>query len=125
MDYNDITYKIRGAIFNVYNTLGPGLLERVYETAMVVELRGMGLQVQSQIPISLIYKGVDLELGFRLDLLVEDRVIVEIKSIEMLQPVHSKQLQTYLKLTDKRLGILVNFNCPNINDGIIRIANDL
>ena len=125
MNENDITYLLRGAIFKVYNALGPGLLESVYEAALKHELTKEGLKIDSQIAIPVIYDDVKLDLGFRLDLLVNDKVIVEIKSVEVLAPVHHKQLLTYLKLTDKKLGVLVNFNTDNIKDGITRIANNL
>ena len=97
MDENDITYSIRGAIFKVYNTLGPGLLESVYEAALKHELKKEGLTVENQVAIPVIYDSINLDLGFRLDLLVNNKVIVEIKSVELLAPVHHKQLLTYLK----------------------------
>lgn len=125
MTENDITYIVRGGIFKVYNTLGPGLLESVYEAALKYELLNEGLQVKSQVEVPVMYNDIKLELGFRLDLLVNDKVIIEIKSVEDLAPVHHKQLLTYLKLTDKRLGLLVNFNSENISKSIIRIANNL
>lgn len=123
MELNDITYKIRGAIFNVYNELGPGLFESVYEEALLIELRRKGLKTKNQTPVKVDYKGEKLDVGFRLDILVEDRVLVELKSTEKLQRIHSKQLQTYLKLTGKKLGLLVNFNCTDLKDNIIRIIN--
>lgn len=122
---NDITFKIRGAIFSVYNELGPGLLESVYENVLAFELREVGLFVQTQVAIPVIYKDVKMEIGFRADLIVNDKIIVEIKSVETLHGVHKKQLLTYLKLTDKRMGILVNFNVSKLVDkeSIIRIIN--
>lgn len=125
MELNDLTYKIRGAIFTVHNMLGPGLLESVYEAAMIYELNQMGLAVKNQLGFPVDYNGVKLELGFRLDLLVEDTVVVEIKSVDALHDVHKKQLLTYLKLTGKKLGILVNFNSSSLIDkeSIIRIIN--
>lgn len=125
MEENDLSYTIRGAIFKVYNTLGPGLLESVYEAVLKYELTKEGLTVESQIPIPVIYDEVKFDIGFRLDLLVNKKVIIEIKSVELLAPVHHKQLLTYLKLTDKRLGLLVNFNSDNISSGITRIVNNL
>src|SRR6187402_874424 len=98
MDINDLTYKIRGAIFKVHQTLGPGLLESVYEAALVYEIVQLGLKVISQIGLPVNYNGIQLELGFRIDMLVEDSVIVEIKSVETLHDVHKKQVLTYLKL---------------------------
>lgn len=120
---DNISYDIRGAAFKVYNELGPGLLESVYEAAMDFVLRKNGRKVSKQVPIPVIFEDVKLELGFRLDLLVDDLVIIEIKSIETLLPVHHKQLLTYLKLTRKKLGILINFNEDPIK--IVRIVNNL
>ena len=126
MDINQITYQIRGAIYEVYKTLGPGLLESVYEEALVFELQQRGLKVEQQKQIPIIYKGNTLKTDLRLDLLVEDQVIVELKSVTEMKDVFYKQLLTYLRLLDKRLGLLVNFNVDNILDGAItRVANDL
>ncbi len=125
MNENEISYIIRGAIFKVYNSLGPGLLESVYEATLKYEIMKDGLQVESQVAVPVYYDGVKLDLGFRIDLLINDKVIIEIKSVEILAPVHHKQLLTYLKLTDRKLGILVNFNTDNISDGITRIVNKL
>lgn len=124
-EINDITYKIRGAIFSVYNELGSGLLESVYESVLAFELKETGLFVQTQVAIPVTYKEVKMEIGFRADLIVNEKVIVEIKSVETLHDVHKKQLLTYLKLTDKRMGILVNFNVSKLVDkeSIIRIIN--
>ena len=123
MTENEITFLIIKAIFEVYNTLGPGLLESVYEKALALELANQGLQVEVQFPISVIYKGTDLGLGFRADILVEEKIIIEIKSVVELAPVHHKQLLNYLKITNLHLGILVNFNSNSINSDIIRIIN--
>jgi GxxExxY protein len=125
MDINDLTYKIRGAIHKVHQSLGPGLLESVYEAALVYELIQIGLKVISQVGLPVNYNGILLELGFRLDILVEDSVIVEIKSVEALHDVHKKQLLTYLKLSGKKIGILVNFNVSSLKDkeSLIRIIN--
>lgn len=125
MEENDITYKIRGCIFAVYRNLGPGLLESVYEAALVYELKKNNLEVKSQVPLPVLYEGIQLEVGFRIDVLVEEKVIVEIKSVEELSKVHYKQLLTYLKLSDKKVGLLVNFNCDNISKNIKRIVNNL
>lgn len=122
---NDISYLIRGAIFKVYNELGPGLLESVYETVLMYELEKQGLSVKKQVPLPVLYDGIELEIGFRLDLLVNNKVIIEIKSVESLAKVHHKQLLTYLKLTEIKLGILVNFNVDNITEGIFRKVNGL
>ncbi len=126
MDHlNDISYKIRKAIYNVHNELGPGLFESVYEAALLIELDLLGLKAVSQVGIPAFYKNQELGLGFKLDILVEDEIIIEIKSIEFLTNVHKKQILTYLKLTNKKLGILVNFNDESIIDkeSIIRIIN--
>lgn len=124
MEENDITYKIRGCIFLVYKNLGPGLLESVYEAALLYELKKYNLEVKSQVVLPILYDGIDLEIGFRLDILVEEKVIIEIKSVEDLSKLHFKQLLTYLKLSRKKVGILVNFNCENITENIKRIVND-
>lgn len=125
MTGNEISYKIRGAIFNVFNTLGPGLLESAYEAALIYELRKMGLDVESQVALPLIYDEIRMDVGYRIDLLVEDLVIIEIKSVENLAEVHHKQVIAYLKLSGKKLGILVNFNCARIDESIYRKVNGL
>ena len=124
MTDNDITYKIRGAIYDVYKNLGPGLLESVYEEAMVYELQKRGMKVERQKEVPIKYDGHLLQTQLRLDLLVEDRVVVELKSVKEMQDVFWKQTRTYLKLLDLKVGILVNFNTDNIlEDSIFRIAN--
>lgn len=125
MDLNDITFKIRGAAFTVHNELGPGLLESVYESAMAYELMKNGLNVRTQVPLPVIYKEIKLELGFRIDLLVEESVIVEIKSVDLIHDVHKKQLLTYLRLSKKKVGLLINFNSMKLveKETIIRIVN--
>ncbi len=125
MTENDLSYKIRGAIFKVYNNLGPGLLESVYEAALAFELKREGLQVRTQMGLPVLYEGELLDLGFRIDILVNDLVIIEVKSIEALHEVHHKQVLTYLKLANKKLGLLVNFNTDNISNSIIRKVNGL
>ena len=125
MKENDISYKIRGVIFDVYNEFGPGLLESVYVTALAIELKNQGLKVLREVPVPVYYKEEKLEIGFRLDLLVEDKVIIEVKSVEQLAKVHHKQILTYLKITELKLGILVNFNVDKITDGIFRKVNGL
>ncbi len=125
MDENEISYKIRGCIFNVYNTLGPGLLESVYEAALAHELSILGLKVNTQVPIPVVYNDIKLELGFRADIIVENKVIIEIKSVENIAEVHHKQVLTYLKLTDIKLGLLVNFNAEDISKSIYRKVNNL
>ncbi len=122
---NDISYLIRGAIFKVYNELGPGLLESVYEAVLLFELRKQGLDVKSQVALPVYYEGNKLEIGFRLDLLVNEKVIIEIKSVETLAKVHHKQVLTYLKISELKLGILVNFNVEDISKGVFRKVNGL
>ena len=119
----ELTYKIRGAIFEVYNTLGPGLLESVYEEALVFELLQRGLKVERQIEVPILYKGQELKTALRLDLLIENTIIVELKSVEEMKPVFAKQLLTYLRLLNKRVGLLVNFSSADIREGIKRIVN--
>ena len=121
--YEDLTFQIRKAIFNVYNYWGPGLLETIYEKSLMIELETMGLKVECQKHIPVVYRGKEIECDYRLDLLVEDKVIIELKAVEKLQPIHKMQLSTYLKITGKRLGILVNFNTSDIIHSIVRIAN--
>jgi GxxExxY protein len=125
MTENDISFKIRGAIFKVYNTLGPGLFESVYESALYYELTKMDLKVVRQLEITIPYEGIILDVGFKIDLLVEDKVIIELKSVEDLAPIHYKQVTNYLKLTNKKLGLLVNFNTISILDNIKRIVNKI
>ena len=109
----------------MYSNLGPGLLESVYEEALIYELKSIGLKVEEQKPVEVVYDGHVLHSELRLDLLVEDVVILELKSVEELKKVHYKQLHTYLKLSNKRVGLLVNFNVDNIFDGIKRIINSV
>lgn len=123
MTDNEITYQIRGAIFDVYNELGPGLLESVYEEALCFELQQRGLTVERQVEVPIKYKGNTLKSPLRLDIIVNQQVIIELKSVEEMKPVFAKQLLTYLRLLDKRVGLLVNFSSNNIREGIIRIVN--
>ena len=123
MTDNELTYEIRGAIFDVYNELGPGLLESVYEEALAFELQERGLKVERQVEVPIIYKGNELKTALRLDLMVNNQVIVELKSVEEMKPVFAKQLLTYLKLMNKHVGLLVNFNTSNLREGIKRIVN--
>jgi GxxExxY protein len=122
---NKISYDIRGAIFKVYNTLGPGLFESVYETTLSYELEKLGYKIERQLALPLIYEDIKFDQGFRIDILVENKVIIELKSVEALVDVHYKQLLTYLKLSNKKLGILVNFNSNTISNNIKRIVNHL
>lgn len=125
MTENEVSYKIRSAIFKIYNELGPGLFESVYEQALLYQLRKDGLEAKSQVEVPVYYDEQKLDVGFRIDILVEDLVIIEIKSVEELSKVHHKQLLTYLRLTEIRLGLLVNFNTDNISESIIRKVNGL
>jgi GxxExxY protein len=125
MTENEISFKIRGAIFNVYNQLGPGLLESVYQAALMHEFINENMIVEKEVAVPVFYNDTKLELGFRIDIRVEGKVLIEIKSVENLAEVHHKQVLTYLKLTKLKLGILVNFNVQNINDGIYRKVNGL
>jgi GxxExxY protein len=122
---NEISYIIRGCIFKVYNALGPGLLESAYEAALTYELRQTGLDVISQLGLPFQYETIKLDIGYRIDLLVNDKVIVEVKSVETLADVHYKQVLTYLMLSNKKLGLLVNFNTSKIEESIKRIVNNL
>ena len=125
MTENEIAKTIVDRSFNIHVALGPGLLESVYEHILYSELIEAGLNVVRQKPIPVIWKGRKLELGFRADLLVENKVIVELKSVEIIAPVHPKQLLTYLKITGCKLGLLINFNEALIKNGITRIVNNL
>jgi GxxExxY protein len=125
MTENELAREIVNAAFKIHTTLGPGLLESVYETTLAHELEKRGIKVVRQQSMPVVYETIRMEIGFRADLIVGDKVIVEIKSIEALAPVHRKQLLTYLRLTDKRLGLLINFNVELIRDGIRRVVNDL
>ncbi len=125
MGINEVTYQIRGAIYDVYVELGPGLLESVYEAALVFELQARGLFVERQKKIPVLYKGCELDLDFRVDVLVEDAVIVELKSVLEMKDVYFKQLQTYLRLSNKKVGYLVNFNTDNILESMKRVANNV
>jgi len=125
MTENEIATQVVDAAFKIHTTLGPGLLESVYEAVMAEELLRRGLNVVRQQAIPVVYEGVHLEVGFRADLIVEGRVIIEIKSVDAIAPVHKKQLLTYLRLADKRLGLLIDFNTELIKDGITRVVNRL
>jgi GxxExxY protein len=125
MHENEISYKIIGIAMELHKTLGPGLLESVYEAALVHDLNEIGLEVRAQVPMPFIYKEVKQEVGYRIDLLVENKVIIEIKSVENLAPVHFAQTLTYLKLSEKKLALLINFNTNLLKEGIHRIVNNL
>ena len=123
LEYNKLTNKILASAIEVHRILGPGLLESVYEYCLVEELRRNGLNVQRQVKLPIIYKGRNLEKDFFLDLLVEDKVVIELKAVEEVLPVHEVQLLTYLKLSDKRLGLLINFHVPILKQGVKRKIN--
>jgi GxxExxY protein len=125
MSENEISYKIIGGALEIHKALGPGLLESVYESTLAYELRVAGLDVKTQLPMPLVYKEVQQDVGYRLDLLVENKVIVEVKSIENLAPVHFAQTLTYLRLSERKLALLINFNTKVLKDGIHRIVNNL
>jgi len=125
MQENNISYDIRGAIYTIYKEFGPGLLESVYVAALKHMLEKMGRKVFREVAVPVFLEDEKLEIGFRLDLLVDDMVIIEVKSVEQLAKVHHKQVITYLKLTKLKLAILVNFNVDDINKGIFRKVNNL
>jgi GxxExxY protein len=125
MSENEIAKEIVDAAYKVHKSLGPGLLESVYQAVLEYELRKRGLHVEREIPIPVVYENVHLEVGFRADLIVENKVIIELKSVEAVHPVHKKQLLTYLCLANKRLGLLINFGAFLIKDGISRVVNNL
>ena len=125
MSENAIAQQIVDAAYRVHTVLGPGLLESVYQTALAYELEKRGLHVSREQAIPVVYESVRIHAGFYADLVVEDKVIVEVKAIEGIAPVHKKQLLTHLKLADKRLGLLINFNVTLIKQGITRIVNGL
>ena len=125
MELNEITYTLRGCIFKVFNSLGPGLLESAYEAALLFEIKKTGLEVRSQVALPMIYESVNMDIGYRIDLLIEQKVLIEIKSVESIVEVHHKQVITYLKLSGLQLGLLVNFNTSNIANSIYRKVNGL
>jgi GxxExxY protein len=120
---NSITERIIGGAIEVHRHLGPGLLESAYEECLCHELALAGLRFERQVPLPVLYKTVHVDCGYRIDVLVEDRVIVELKCVERLLPIHEAQTLTYLKLKDFRLGLLINFNVPVLTQGVKRIAN--
>lgn len=122
---NEVAREIVDAAYHIHKGLGPGLLESVYEAVMAYELKKRGLKFVRQQPIPIVYEEVHLQEGFRADFIVENSVIIELKSVEIIAPVHKKQLLTYLRLTNKHLGLLINFNTDLIKNGITRLANNL
>jgi GxxExxY protein len=125
MTENEIAKIIVDAAFQIHKRLGPGLLETVYEVVLANVLNRRGLKVERQVPVAIAFDGIKFDEGFRADLIVEDKVIVELKSVEKVIPVHKKQLLTYLRLADKKLGLLINFGSEMIRDGISRVVNNL
>lgn len=125
MTENEIAKVIVDAAFQIHKRLGPGLLETVYEVVLAHVLNRRGLKVEKQVPVAIVFDGIKFNEGFRADLIVEDKVIVELKSVEKVLPVHKKQLLTYLRLTDRKLGLLINFGSELIRDGISRVVNGL
>ena len=123
MEKDELTGRILGVAFRVHTILGPGLLESVYEVALAHELRKAGLLVATQVEMPVVYDGIRLELAFRADMIVERTVILELKSVEALAPVHSKQLLNYLKLSGLKTGLLINFNTVSLKDQLIRLSN--
>jgi GxxExxY protein len=123
MDINKLSSHIIGAAIEVHKNLGPGLLESVYEQCLCHELEARNLLFDSQKPLPVVYKGKNLDCGFRLDIIVEDLIIIELKTCERLEPIHTAQLLTYLKLSNLNLGLLLNFNVPVMKDGIVRVVN--
>jgi GxxExxY protein len=123
-DINELSSKIIGAAIEVHKTLGPGLLESAYEECLAHELYLRGLVFERQKPVPVKYKGINLDCGYRLDLVVENRIILELKACNQIEPIHEAQLLTYLKLTGIQLGLLLNFNVPVLRDGIVRLRND-
>ena len=125
MTENEIAKIVVDLCIKIHRSLGPGLLESVYEAALVYELKKLGMPVSNQVDVPLVYDEISMDVGFRADVIVDDKVIVEIKSIENVIPVHKKQLLTYLKLSGRKLGLLANFNVELMKDGITSIANGL
>ena len=120
MDVNELSYKIIGCAYDVHKILGPGLLESTYEKCLCFELDKLDIKYERQKELPINYKGMTLENGYRIDILVEDKIVIELKSVDILKPIHSAQLLTYLKLSKKPLGLLINFNVTNLQNGIRR-----
>ena len=124
-DLNAVSGDVIGCAMEVHSALGPGLLESAYEACLSYELRGRGHTVVAQQPLPLMYKEVRLDIGYRIDLLVENTVVVELKTVDRLHPIHEAQLLSYLKLSGHQLGLLINFHVPRLKDGIVRLVNNL
>jgi len=125
MDINEVSGQIIDAAMKVHSALGPGLLESAYEACLLYELHQRGLKAMRQVDLPVVYKSVKIDVGYRLDLLVEDAVIVELKAVAEIAPIHQAQLLSYLKLSGKKLGLLINFNVVHLRDGITRMVNRL
>ena len=125
MNENELSYQIIGAALKVHKNVGPGLLESAYESALAFELKMSGYEVREQVALPFVYFTVKLEAGYRVDMMVNNMIIIEIKSVEVLLPVHYAQLLTYLRLTGLKLGLLINFNEVNLKDGVHRVVNNL
>jgi GxxExxY protein len=125
MHENDISYKVIGAAIELHKSIGPGLPESAYENALACDLREMGFNIRQQVPMPFVYKDVKQEIGYRLDLLVNNKVIIEVKAVEAVAPVHFAQLLTYLKLSGLKLGLLINFNSKTLKDNTHRVVNNL
>ncbi len=121
-EHDSTAHEIVDSAFPVHRALGPGLLESVYEQCLTYELQSRGYKIERQVGLPVVYRDVRLEAGFRIDILVNDLIVIELKTVERLLPIHEAQLLTYLKLSGKRLGLLLNFNVPLIKDGIRRLA---
>ena len=121
MEIDQLTDKIIGCAIEVHKRLGPGLLESAYEVCLAFELKCAGLEIERQVPVPVVYKDIKLEYGYRIDILVEKTVLLELKSIEAIAPVHVAQVLTYLKFANKQLGLLINFNVPLLKDGLKRL----
>lgn len=125
MNENEISYKVIGAAIDLHKNIGPGLLESAYENALAYDLKEIGFNVRQQVPMPFVYKDVKQEIGYRIDILVDKKVIIEIKAVETVAPVHFAQLLTYLKLSGVKLGLLINFNSKTLKDNIHRVVNHL
>jgi GxxExxY protein len=125
MELNQVSGSIVESAMKIHSALGPGLLESAYESCLLHELRKKGIKVTSQLTLPIFYDGVNIDAGYRIDLMVEDRIIVELKAVEKIMPIHEAQLLSYLKLSKKNLGLLINFNVVHLKDGIKRLANGL
>lgn len=125
MTENELSFKIIGIALELHRNVGPGLLESSYENALAYDLREAGMEVKQQVPVPFVYKEIKMEVGYRLDMIVENKIIIEVKSVEIVAPVHYSQLLTYLKLSNMKLGSLINFNTKLLREGIHRVVNNL